>query len=172
MKSFLSKTGFLLCTVVLLMTISAFQGCATSQRSAYHSFSFNGWNDKWATTVDLLEYDYGGKYNMVRRKVEIGDITLGYQNGVHGAIPIGDYLYVKWRIKSTGEVVDTKVDLRGLLPDNMFEQGVTFVIDGRQLYVYLVTPKFRENTVVPNLKTWHSATYVSYEIYPTNTFKK
>jgi hemolysin-activating ACP:hemolysin acyltransferase len=124
---------------------------ATAQ-STVHAFSFDGWFDKWATEVDLLEYSYGDKYHVVRDKVQPTRISLGYRANVNGAMPVGEFLYVKWRLKSTGEIVETKVDLRPLLPRNMYDQKLTFVIDGTQLYVYLVTPKFKlEWRVMPPL---------------------
>lgn len=41
---------------------------------------------------------------------------------VYGTIQKPDFLYVKWRIKSTGEVYEDTVDLRSRLPFNMAEQ--------------------------------------------------
>jgi hypothetical protein len=102
--------------VSFLTTFIGVPASAKETGDSFHSFYFNGWNDKRATTVDLLEYDYGGQYSMVRRKAEGINATLGYQVGVHGPMPIGDYLYIQWRIKDTGEVVEREVDLRGLLP--------------------------------------------------------
>jgi hypothetical protein len=48
-------------------------------------------------------------------------------------MPIGEFLYVKWRIKATGEVLEDRVDLHPVLPWNMGHHTVTFVIEGRQL---------------------------------------
>ncbi len=159
-------------TVLLLITTMALSACATGPRGSYHTFSFDGWFDKWAPEVDLLAYDYGGVYGMVRKTTEPEDRTLGYRTGVHATMPSGDYLYVKWRIKSTDEIVEDKVDLRKLLPQNMFEHTVTFVIDGHQLIVYLVTPKAKSMTAPPVLKTYLSKYNATFEIYPNNTFKQ
>lgn len=54
----------------------------------------------------------------------------------------------------------------------MEDHGVTFVIDGKQLYVYLVTPKGKRTEDPPPLKTTESRYLVTYEIYPTNTLKR
>ena len=54
---------------------------------------------------------------------------------------IGEFLYVKWKINSTGEIFKDRVDLRNRLPKNLYDSTVYFVIKGPQLYVYLVTQK-------------------------------
>jgi len=147
---------------------------STGPKLVNHSFSFNGkaYGDKWAATVDLLEYSYGDQYRMVRDKVEPPREGLGPQAGVSGAMPVGEFLDVKWRIKATDEVLEDRVDLRPLLPSDMTEHGLTFVIDGRQLYVYLVTPTPKHKNDPPILKTTESKYYFTYEIYPANTYVK
>jgi hypothetical protein len=157
-----------LCLFSMLLMLSA---CTTGPRQAVHAFSFNGWSDHWAPQVDLLEFSYGDQYQMVRRKTQPGQWRLGYGYNVNGLMPIGDFLYVKWRIKSTGEVIEDRVDLRNLLPSDMEGQEVTFVIDGKQLYVYLVTPKAKRTVDPPPLKTFLSRYTETYEIYPSNTYE-
>lgn len=167
-----------------LTTLMALSACAngtmqgTASAQPYHAFSFDGWFDKWATQVDLLEYSYGDQYRMVRNSVTDprsavfkGMDSLPPTTEVNGPMPVGEFLYVKWRIKETGEVLEDKVDLRNRLPANMFEHKLTFVIDGKQLYVYLVTPKPKHKTEPPILKTYLSKYTVTYEIYPHNTYK-
>jgi len=166
----ISKNKFFIAT--LLAMSLALSACATGPRQAVHSFSFDGWSDKWATQVDLLEYSYGDQYHMVRDKVRPPKERLGQSAGVNGMMPVADFLYVKWRIKATGEILEDRVDLRNRVPFNMNEHGVTFVIDGRQLYVYLVTPRPKNEDAPPILKTYRSWFNVTYEIYPTNTFNQ
>jgi hypothetical protein len=146
-------------------------GCASGPAQAVHAFEFSGWFDKWATQVDLLEYSYGDQYHMVRDKVKPENKSIGYSAGVNGLMPVDEFLYVKWRIKATGEVIEDKVDLRNKLAKNMFEHRVTFVIDQKQLYVYLVTPIWKKVGTPPVLKSHWSETYVTFEIYPNNTYK-
>jgi hypothetical protein len=57
---------------------------------------------------------------------------------------LGDDLYVKWRIKSTGEIYEDTVDLRNRLPEDMHRQRIRFVVWGPQLYVYLISPKRKD----------------------------
>jgi hypothetical protein len=154
--------------LAMLLVLSA---CATGPRQAYHRFSFDGKSDEWAKEVDLLEYSYGDQYHMVRDKVRPEKERLGPQSSVTGLIPIGDFLYVKWRVKATREIIEDRVDLRNLLPANMDEHGVTFVVDGNQLYIYIVTPKAKRTVDPPPLKTYLSRYTETYEIYPTNTYK-
>ncbi|MBS0452829.1 MAG: hypothetical protein JSS14_16160 [Proteobacteria bacterium] len=164
--------------IVLGALVLALGACtaAPSQsqpKLVFHSFSFDGKGsgDQWGASIDLLEYSYGDKYRMVRDKVEPPRERLGPQSGVTGAMPVGDFLYVKWRVKATGEVREDRVDLRPLLPADMDHHRLTFVIEGRQLYVYLVTPKPKHEDDPPLLKTTKSRYHVTYEIYPANTYK-
>lgn len=150
--------------LVLLVVMTA---CASGPKLVTHAFSFDGFNDKWARTVDLLAYSYGDQYRMVQRQATEGD-TLGAQHGVNGTIPLGDFLYVKWRIKASGDVLEQRVDLRNRLPRDMTDHELTFVIDGRQLYVFVVTPRRKKSfDEPPILKTWRSEFAHAYEIFPT-----
>jgi len=152
--------------ICLVLVLSA---CATGSRQPVHTFQFDARFDDWATQADLLEFSYGDKERMTHKVVQPGQERIGYQWLVNGAMPIGEYLYVKWRITQTGEVIEDKVDLRPLLPWNLGGHTLTFVIDGRQLYVYLVTPQFKPYKSPPVLKTYLSDSRVTYEIYPRNT---
>jgi hypothetical protein len=154
----------------VLCVVFALSACAIAPPQPWHAFSFDGWFDNWADQVDLLEYQYGDKYEMVHRVVKPGYSTIGSRENVNGPMPIGDFLYVKWRIKKTGEIMEDRVDLRGRLALNMQAHRITFVIDGRELYVYLVTPAPKHKTDPPLLKTYESRYNVAYEIYPHNTY--
>ncbi|MEZ5647230.1 MAG: hypothetical protein R3E99_19095 [Burkholderiaceae bacterium] len=147
-------------------------GCAAGPRLVPHGFNFDGWYDGWAEEVDLLEYAYGDAYEPVRGKVRDGKRSAGGQSGVFGSMPVGEFLYVKWRIKATGEVLEDKVDLRDRLPRDMSDHELTFLIDGRQLYAYIVTPRDQAREVRQRThKTWLSRYNVVYEIYPENEIK-
>ena len=108
-----------------------------------HAFNFDGWNDGWQPTVELLEYAYGDQYAQVRRKAQDG-YSAGVTAGVNGAMPVGEFLYVKWRLKASGEVLEERVDLRDRLPRDMTDHELTFVLDGKQLYVFVVTPERKQ----------------------------
>jgi hypothetical protein len=170
MSFFKSTIWSRLGAALLVPALTALPGCATVPQVSYHAFEFDGWFDKWATKIDLLAYSDGDKYSVVRRAVPSENESLGYRTGVNGTMPIGEFLYVKWRVKATGEVVEDKVDLRSRLPADMFQHSITFVIDNKQLYVYLVTPKPAIKGV-PELKTYLSDSRLTYEIYPVSTYK-
>jgi len=55
-------------------------------------------------------------------------------------MPPADFLYVKWRDKTTDQVYEDRVDLRKRLPpfDEMYGQKVYFLVEDNQLYVYLI----------------------------------
>lgn len=163
-------TRWIRCLALLGMAW-ALCGCASTETVVRpdHSFSFDGQFDGWAKQVDLLEYRYGSKERSTGAMVQPGSTSLGYRNPVINALPKGEFLYVKWRIKATGEVREDRVDLRPLLPQTMDQQGITFVIDGKQLYVYLVTKQPKAYMAPPVLKTYLSKSTVTYEIYPHNT---
>lgn len=149
-------------TLLVMMT-----ACATGPRAVSHAFSFDGFNDKWADKVDLLAYAYGDQYPKLKDKAAAGS-TLGAQGNVNGPIPVGEFLYVQWRVKATGEVMEQRVDLRDRLPHDMTDHGLTFLMDGRQLYVYVVTPRRKKSfDEPPILKTWRSEFAHAYEIFPS-----
>jgi hypothetical protein len=162
--------GLLAMGLLVLLT-----GCASGPKLVPHAFSFNGLNDQWADSVDLLAYAYGDGYHMVREDLDqpssslyAGKTSLPPGTGVNGPMPVGEFLLVKWRVKTTGEVVEERVDLRDRLPRDMTDHELTFVIDGRQLYLYLVTPVTqRPWGKAATHKTWKSAFGHTREIYPT-----
>ena len=132
--------------LILALIALLFTACAIGPRQPYHSFSFNGRFDKWENHVDLLEYSYGDQYYRVRNSIYQprspvfkGMDRLPSGTSTNGPMPVGEFLYVKWRIRSSGKVAEHRVDLRDKLPRDMFSHRITFVIDGPQLYVYLVT---------------------------------
>ncbi|MGM9425970.1 hypothetical protein [Hydrogenophaga sp. MI9] len=148
-------------SMLVLMT-----ACATGPKLVSHSFNYDGFNDKWADKIDLLAYSYGDQYQKVRDKAAPGE-KLGAQGIVNGAIPVGEFLFVQWRIKATGEVLEQRVELRDRLPRDMTNHELTFLMDGRQLYVYVVTPRRKKSAEEsPVLKTWRSEFAQAYEIFP------
>lgn len=166
MKTIHTAFGRLWRTWLAVSLLVVMAGCATGPKLVSHSFNYNGFNDKWANQVDLLAYSYGDSYYKLNDKAAPGS-TLGAQNIVNGPIPVGDFLYVQWRLKATGEVLEQRVDLRDRLPRDMKDHELTFLMDGRQLYVYVVTPRRKKSSDEPPiLKTWLSQYAHAYEIFP------
>jgi hypothetical protein len=168
---FLALTRWL-AAVVLGLVLAA---CATGPKLVNHSFSFSGRDDGWMNSVDLLAYSYGDQYSRVQNDIEnprsgvfAGKDRLPSSDGVHGPMPVGEFLFVKWRVKATGEVMEERVNLRDRLPKNMTNHEITFVIDGRQLHVFVVTPERKKAYGEPPvLMTWRSNFAKTYEIFPS-----
>ncbi|MBL0420471.1 hypothetical protein JI739_08965 [Ramlibacter sp. AW1] len=147
---------------LLLVALAA---CATRPRLVVHGLTYDGWRDRWHPQATLLEYAYGDSYLMTSQKIERGLLPA---SAVFGAMPFGEFLYVRWRLKATGETFHVRVDLRNRLPADLLRHELTFVIDGSQLYVFVVTPELiKPHLSSPPLKTWRSAHNVTYEIFPT-----
>jgi len=116
----------------------------------FHSFSFNTGADAKVyghPEVDVLDYEYGSSHQFATRpskeawetNAAAGRDSFGaWSTG--GLMPRGEYLYVKWRLKATGEVFEDKVDLTQRLPADITNYGLHFAIFGSQLYVYLFPP--------------------------------
>ena len=161
----------------LLLVVSVV-ACASGPRMVFHGFTFDGRDDHWMEGIDLLRYSYGDQYHMVRADLDdpnyffygLNHQRIAPHNSVTGEMPVADFLEVKWRVQATGQVIHEKVDLRPLLPIDMTDHKVTFVIDGPQLYVYVVTPLPRPSFSKVNQRTWLSAHLVTYPIFPQRIF--
>jgi hypothetical protein len=118
--------------------------CATSHNSAGlevvdHAFGFNV--DKDSPTAELIDYRYGdskdvGASNRDSRRKEG---TSNQRASISGLMHRGDTLYVKWRIKDSGKEYEDTVDLKSRLPRSIKDQRIYFIIDGSQLYIFLIS---------------------------------
>jgi hypothetical protein len=122
--------------------------CAT-KGIVMHSFEFDARRD--SPDVEILDYRYGDSKNPGARAPEWalkqGKVPQATATG--GELRRADELYVKWRVRSTGEVHEDTVDLKRRLPDDITNHTVYFLIRGRQLYVYLITPERRAANAPP-----------------------
>jgi len=82
-----------------------------------------------------------------------------------GPIQRGDFLYVKWREKSTGSIYEDTVDLRQRLPADIKDHRIHFMIRGPQLYVFLISPQRRPTGTKPTGPEVYSR-YSTVLIYP------
>ncbi|MBL0420469.1 hypothetical protein JI739_08955 [Ramlibacter sp. AW1] len=161
-KAFSARS--LLRVIAALLLAVALAACATRPHVVAHGFTFDGWDDHWYPQITVLEYAYGDKYHMTRKKNENG---LPPGTSVFGDMPVAKFLYVRWRLKATGQTFEERVDLRDRLPADLSGHDITFVIDGSQLYVFVVTPEqIKVRLTKRPLKTWWSTHRVSYEIFP------
>jgi len=93
---------------------------STRDRAVHHGINRAKNNDK----TEILEARYGDSR----------------QTGGTVYMPPADFLYVKWRDKTTGKIYEDRVDLTKRLPpsEEMYEQKIYFLVEDNQLYVYLI----------------------------------
>ncbi len=128
----------------------ALAACATGPALVEHGFSFDARQDR--PEVEVLDYRYGDSRQPGAR-AELEDVRMGtivQQWSVYGAMLRGDFLFVKWRLKRTGQVYEDTVDLRSRLPADITDHRIHFAIKGSHLYVYLISPKRRPPDMPPN----------------------
>lgn len=129
------KTGL---TIVCLLV--GLTSCAVTRPPVVdHAFGFNAIRD--SPDIEILDYRYGSREPDSARYRE-GD-HVPQRGGIRGPFRRGNSLYVKWRIKSTGEIHENVVNLKSRLPTDITQQEIYFVIKGAQLYVYLISPERR-----------------------------
>jgi hypothetical protein len=142
----LNRALKLFAVVSLLIGIASCAIAGAEPKVYFHSFSFDVAADakKYGhSEVDVLDYAYGDSGEPRTRPSRVArEMSNVFNNtGVAGEMPRGEFLYVKWRIKATGEVHEDRVDLRNRLPADVTNYGVHFLIDGAQLYIFLLPPE-------------------------------
>ncbi len=136
------KTGFtrIIRGILLGLMLAWLTACTSGPRVVDHAFSFDA---RWDSPgIEVLNYQYGSS-NMPGTHIAPELLRTGQPSGgmgINGPMPIGDTLYVKWRIKATGEVFEESVDLKRRLPWDITDHRIYFIVGGPQLYVYLVGP--------------------------------
>jgi hypothetical protein len=131
------SVGRLIGIVLSLLLLSA---CASGSRQVDHAFGFDAVAD--SPGAEVLDYRYGQSRAPGVRMPEWVKKDIGVAGGTHtsGAMAIGENLYVRWRLRDTGEVLQDTVDLRGRLPADMAGHEIYFIVRRRQLLVYVVSP--------------------------------
>lgn len=128
--------------LVLFSTLLIQTSCATNRKIVFHSFEFDA---RWDSPgIEIIDYRYGQSKNPVARGCPPHYAPcerIPQQAGTSGRMLVGDDLYVKWRIKSTGEVYEDTVDLKSRLPHNIAYHEIHVIVHGPQLYVYLISPE-------------------------------
>lgn len=130
----------------LLIVLVALFGCASGPELVNHGLIFHFADD--SPEAELLDYRYGTSFYGASDVKSMGRASQG--RSVHGGIRRGDDLYVKWRLKTTGEVFEKTVDLRSRLPKDIEGCRIYFMVKESQLYVYLITPQRRAKEEPPN----------------------
>lgn len=127
---------------------AALTACASGLTN--HSFAFDARQD--SPDIQILDYRYGeSKQPSARADDEdVKAEKVRQYVGISGDMLRGDLLYVKWRVKSTDRRYEDTVDLKNRMPRDITKNEIYFVVQGAQLFVYLVTPELREPDTEPN----------------------
>src|ERR1700677_1937825 len=102
--------------VVVLLALTVY---ATEQKSgprmANHEFNFGAPFE--GEGIEVLNYQYGSSKFPATRPAdwELASGHIGQGGNVAGKMPVGDSLYVKWRVKSTGKQYKDTVDIKRCL---------------------------------------------------------
>jgi len=123
----------------LLLIALLISACASD--IVQHGFQFNASLD--SPDAEVLDFRYGQSKQPGVRPPELAYTSNRIPQAAMtmGEMLRGDELYVRWRLKSTGQVFEDTVDLRRRLPADIRNHTVYFIIRGPQLWVYLVTPE-------------------------------
>ena len=151
---------------LISLVIFLIAGCVSWKYDmVFHSFQFD--LDIHSPNMEVLDYQYGSSRQFCTYKEFEGPIL---KRSIAGGIARGEFLYVKWRDKQSGQVFEDRVDFSGRLPAKLTGYIVTFFVKGPQLYVYLLSPhKDRRPSSWPEgpMKLFRSLK--QYEIYPSKT---
>ena len=165
----------LACLSTLLISISL-TSCATTslgqgealQKRVDHGFTFDVQSD--SPGHYLLDYRYGDSKMPVTAPPDWmrASGTMRQQGSIFGAVPIGNDIYVKWRVDATNQVYERVVNLAGLLPKNMTGYRLKFVLKNDMVYVYAISPE----KAPPNWPRYDPSPrwteYKVFSVYPTN----
>ncbi|MDO9195263.1 hypothetical protein [Rhodoferax sp.] len=164
MKQLIKQLLFACCLFGTLVVLGA---CASGPAVVDHAFGFDARVD--SPDAVILDYRYGDYFKNSPMFREQG--LIPQSGNSNGPMPLGDTLYVKWRIKSTGQEFEDTVNLKSRLPSNMERQRVYFVVQGAQLYVYLTDLTKPKPEAMPIVGPFRVQSYVTRQIYPDTTSK-
>lgn len=115
-----------------------------------HGFEFNAHTD--SPDIEILNYEYSTRKPDRDQLLGVGGNRVPQGSHISGGLPRGDFVYMKWRVRSTGEVFEDRVDLRSRIPGSIKDKKIYCVIEGGQLYVLLIDFwKYRERVTTEEL---------------------
>ncbi len=140
--------------------------CASGPVVVDHAFGFDALQD--SPGIEIVYYRYGNtNAPFISADLAIRQFGKSMQGtNINGPMPLGDTLYVKWRIKATGQEFEDTVNLKSRLPSNMERQRVYFVVQGTQLHVYLTDLTKPKAASMPIVGPFRVQSYVTRQIYP------
>ena len=151
--------------LALLAIVWVATACAIQPRVVDHSFEFDALRD--SPNVEVLDYRYGNSKlpGIAPDEMEYKRKSIGQRTGVSGPMLVGEFLYVKWRIRSTDVAYEKTIDLRNRLPRNIEDHTIYFVIKGDQPFIYLISPEHIERGApLSDLRKYRDRKYAI--IYP------
>lgn len=187
------KTKYIFIQLLILICTAGLTACAQGTRTpqyttkwgqqvVFHSFNFDALRD--SKDIEVLDYMYKTANENIagnpwERRQE-GRSQQGHSET--GVMTVGETLYVKWKIKSTGEVIEKSIDLKPILPASMKDKTLTFILEKQNIYVYTISHQpVRENFTFEEAAEKNAslvgtrlsrqgffATYSMIQIYPTN----
>ena len=167
MKLFFTDLSRLIGRIVTaVLMISLLTSCTSLSGPQLHSFQFDAIAD--SSDILILAFKYGdlrasqaGEDEAFAAKSGMAHVRQG--SGIGGFMPRGDFLFVKWRIKSTGQILEDRVDLRDRLPADITHHTIYFVVQKDELVVYLISPEFRapsDPRTGPTVHKYHKSTII------------
>ena len=148
MKLFLNKAKLLMLFMSTCMLMACGHGMTIGEqwgKVVNHGFEFNAATD--SDDIEVLNYEYSKRKPSRDQLLGVGGNRIAQASHIYGGFPVGDFIYMKWRIRSTGEVFEDRVNLRGRLPSDITDHKIYCVIDGKQLYVLLIPSSYFRNRV-------------------------
>ena len=130
--------ALLVCSLVLTLTACSAVSNIVDNRTL-HSINFDPYKD--SIGIELLYYQYGSA-NEFGLRTTSGQVASGKPVpgiGMTGELPVGADFYAKWRVVSTGQIIEDTVNLKSRLPFYMHKQEIRPIIEGSQLYIYLIS---------------------------------
>ncbi len=158
MAEFFKKTKLLISIVGACILIACGHGMVLTEqwgKVVNHGFEFDVASD--SPDIEVLNYEYSNKKPRRDQLLGIGGNRVAQQTGISGGFPVGDFIYMKWRVRSTGGIFEDRVDLRGRLPRDITDHKIYCVIDGKKLYVLLIDAEARKKISKEELDKYNSA---------------
>jgi hypothetical protein len=134
-------------------------GCAIEPKVAYQKFAFDTRARK--PLVEIAEYEYGAVGS--KRKTYPPPYKV---ETIIGLMPVGDFLYVRWRRIDNQAIFSRKVDLKPLLPPSMEDKGLVLVFEDSELLLFLEDLSQYRKPNEPIVGPFISQPYFTKQIYP------
>lgn len=123
-------------TSSLAIASNAADSCLRGQQM--HNFTFDLRRDNQNAVA--LDYQYGNSKAAKMPDWAKEEGKTHSFNSMTVSNIMADYLYVKWKLNNQS-VYEDKVKIDCLLPEDMTDYTVTFMVKESQLFIYLVYPK-------------------------------